>query len=124
VGRVPGTEGARGLLISSHHLFLGFHTEGVRVFDLHNPLSPAFTLQLLPGEEVSGLSAEGQRLCVSLSRGALSVFDIVDPASPKEMWVSELDEGVHDLLCQDGLLYAFPFHGSAVLEAVGGPGRR
>lgn len=82
VGSVPSPSYASDLLVSGDLLFAGCQQNGLAIFSVSNPLSPAL-LSVLP---VSGSAGQmdiwGNLLAVAVNSGGVLLVDVTVPAAP------------------------------------------
>lgn len=98
---------AYGVAVSDGWTFVS-NNAGVSIYDVHQPDRPRF-VSLLDTAGAFGLSVAGNTLYVAAIDEGLLIFDIADPANPRQ--IGSYGRDVSDVLVHDDVAYLRPMYG-------------
>ncbi len=75
-------ETGRGIHINGNYAYMTDITDGLEVFDISDPLSPARVGECGPFGDTCGLHSSGNNVYLASGEGGLHVIDVSGPASP------------------------------------------
>jgi len=107
VALIDGNNSPRFILTSGDMLILA--DNDIFIYDLSDPLSPAFISSIQTGVYLYDIKFDGNQLFLALEHG-FRIIDVVDPSAPQETGYYYMDSGYENIInYHDGVVYLSRF---------------